>query len=208
MSEVTEITLANSALRLLGEFGVAALDEGTDLAETIQLIQRDTVRALLTEHPWRFTMRKAQLARLADAPINEWTHAHSLPADRLTVRAMRPSSAATKDVVTEYEIFDNRVYSHQQDIWCDYQVDVDPGAWPPYFTNLVRNALAADFAMAVGAGPTAGQYFHQRAFGSPSEGRGGGLMQTARRIDSQQQPPQRILSNPLLSARFAGRSFR
>lgn len=205
MPAVTEITLANSALRLLGEYGVAALDEGTDLAETIQLIQQDTVQALLCEHPWRFTMRKLRLARLAAGPINEWTYAHALPADKLLVRAMRPSDAPSDQVVRDYELFDNRVYSHQPDLWCDYQVAVDPGAWPPYFTNLARNALASDFAVAVGAGSTAADLFHRRAFGLPSEGRNGGLMQTARKLDSQQQPPQQLTDYPLLAARFGGR---
>lgn len=205
MTDITEVTLANSALRLLGEYGVAALDEGTDLAETIQLIQQDTVRALQSEHPWRFTMRKARLVRLAEGPINEWTYAHALPPDKLTLRAMRPNGTTSDQVVREYELFDNRVYSHQQDLWCDYQVPIDPGAWPPYFTNLVRNALAADFAVAVGAGSTAADLFHRRAFGLPGEGRNGGLMQVARKLDSQQQPPQQLNDYPLLAARFGGR---
>jgi hypothetical protein len=205
MSTVAELTLANSALRLLGEFGVAALDEGTDLAETIQLIQQDTVRALLAEHPWRFTMRKVRLVRLADPPINEWAQAHALPPDRLTIRAMRPSAGAGDQPVRDYEIFDNRVYSQIEDLWCDYQVAVDPGAWPPYFTNLARNALASDFAVAVGAGSSAAELFYRRAYGMPSEGRNGGLMQVARKIDSQQQPPQQLTDYPLLAARFGGR---
>lgn len=205
MVAVTEITLANSALRLLGEFGVAALDEGTDLAETIQLIQQDTVRSLMAAHPWRFTMRKARLVRLADGPINEWTYAHALPPDRLMIRAMRPSAAPSDQVVRDYELFENRVYSHQPDLWCDYQVAVDPGAWPPHFTDLARNALASDFAVAVGAGSTAADLFHRRAFGLPGENRNGGLMGVARKLDSQQQPPQQLTDYPLLAARFGGR---
>lgn len=206
MTIVTELALANDALGLLGEFSVTALDEGTDLAETVQRIQPRTVQSLLCAHPWRFTMRKARLARLADGPINEWTYAHALPPDRIMVRAMRPSPAPSDQVVRDYELFDNRVYSHQPDLWCDYQAEVDPGAWPPHFYDLVRNALAADFAVGVGAGSTAADLFHRRAFGLPGEGRNGGLMGQAKRLDSQQQPPQQLTDYPLLAARFGGRT--
>ncbi|MBR0653296.1 hypothetical protein GXW78_26825 [Roseomonas terrae] len=204
---VPEITLASAALRLLGEVSIAALDEGSDLAETVQRLQEDTVKALLIEHPWRFTMRKAQLARVSDDPINEWTYAHGLPVPRLGIRAMRSSAGPGDSLVRQYEVFDNRVYSHSPNLWCDYQTEVPPGAWPPYFYNLVRNALASDFAVPVGAGTSAAEMYHRRAFGTPSENRNGGLMGVAKRLDSQQQPPQQVTDFPLLAARFGGRPY-
>lgn len=205
MTDVTEVTLANEALGLLGEYSIAALDEGTDLAEVVQRIQPRTVRALQSAHPWRFTLRKVRLSRLADPPINEWTCAHAQPPDRLLLRAMWASSGPGAGLVREYELFDSRVYSHHEDLWCDYQAEVDPGAWPPYFYDLARTALASDFAVGVGAGSTAADLFHRRAFGLPSEGRSGGLMGLAKRLDSQQQPPQQLTDYPLLAARFGGR---
>jgi hypothetical protein len=208
MTTTADITLASEALRLLGEFSISALDEGTDLAETVQRIQGATVRALLTTHPWRFTMRKQRLGQIAEPPINEWTYAHALPAQRLAIRAMYPAAGAGALPTMDWEVFENRAFSHHADLWCDFQVEVDPGAWPPWFYNLARYALAADFAMAVGAGTTMAQAMHQRAYGNPGESLDGGLMRVARRIDSQQQPPQRIRSNPLMAARFAGRAFR
>lgn len=208
MSTTASIDLASQALRLLGEFSISALDEGTDLAETVQRVYGGTVRALLTSHPWRFTMRKERLAQVAEPPINEWTYAHALPAQRLAIRAMYPTGGAGALVTMDWEVFENRVFSHHADLWCDFQVDVDPGAWPPWFYNLARFALAADFAMAVGAGASVADAMHRRAYGNPGENLAGGLMGQARRIDSQQQPPQRIRSNPLMAARFSGRAFR
>jgi len=208
MTTTADINLASEALRLLGEFSISALDEGTDLAETVQRIYGGTVRSLLTSHPWRFTMRKQRLAQLAEPPINEWTYAHALPAARLAIRAMYPAAGAGALPMMDWEVFENRVFSNSADLWCDFQAEVNPGAWPPWFYNLARFALAADFAMAVGAGTSISQEMHRRAFGNPGENLGGGLMGQARRIDSQQQPPQRIRSNPLMAARFSGRAFR
>lgn len=204
MGTAAELNLANQALRMLGEFSLSALDEGTEIAETVSLIQTDTLRFLLTMHPWRFTLRKARLARMADAPVNEWTYAHGLPAERLAIRAMWSAAGPGAALVREYELFESRVLSNHEDLWCDFQVYADPGAWPPYFFNLARHALAADFAVAVGAGPTLGNAFRVTAYGPPSDNMAGGLMGVARRLDSQQQPPQQITDSPLIAARQAG----
>jgi len=199
-----EIDLASGALRLIGELSVTGLDEGTDLAETVNRVMPATVRACLTAHPWRHTLRKVQLARLTTPPLNEWTYAHALPAEKLQVRAMFPSGSPRATPLREYEIFDNRAYSHALDLWCDYQVETPPGAWPPYLYALIRAALASDFAVAVGTSTTLAEMWHRRAFGTPSENLKGGLMGQATRLDSQQQPPQQVTDEPLMAARFGG----
>jgi len=196
------IQLANEALRLLGEMSIASLDEGTDLAETVNLLQNPLIEHLLTCHPWRFTMEKAQLARLSDAPINEWRYMHARPAGALLIRAIYPTAAVGAQPLREFEIFQDRIYSNNLDLWADYQVNRDPAAWPPYFRQLVRNALASEFAIPVGAATTAAEFYRVKAFGSPSEAGEGGLMRVAKRQDSMQQPPQAIRDFPLARARF------
>lgn len=202
---LTDIALTKQALARLGEYGIDSFDEGTDLANTANQIVPSTVRWLLTMHPWRFTMTKARLARLADAPLNEWTWQHALPPDRLMVRAIRTSGTAGAPPLREYEIFGNRVASHHEDLWCDYQQEQDPATWPAYFYQLALTALAAELAVPIGAGTTAAQLFHQKAFGTPSEAMNGGLMRQARTQDSQQQPPQLMTDFPLLQARWGNR---
>jgi hypothetical protein len=202
---LTDITLANAALALLGEFAIGGFDEGSQLANACTRIIPDATKHLLTLHPWRFTMRKQRLGRRDETPINEWTYLHALPPDRLTVRAMRTAGLPGAQPLLEYEIFEDNVASHSADLWCDFQVWRDPATWPPSFTAFARNALAAELAIAVGAGPTAAELFDRKAYGSPGEQRQGGLLATARRVDSQQQPPQAIADFPLIAARRGGR---
>jgi hypothetical protein len=200
MTSLTDIALTNQALRLLGEFSVASFEEGTDLSESCNQIVPTTIRALLVKYPWRFTMRKVQLARLTEAPLTEWAYQHAMPADQIFIRAVRPgSSAAPADA---WEIFENRILSNHQILYCDYQVEIDSAAWPAWFTELARCALAADLAVAVGAGNTLGDYFYRRAYGSPLENGAGGLMRQARHLDSQQQTPQALGATPLVTARW------
>lgn len=203
-----DIVLANQALRLLASDGIGSLDEGTDVANTVAQIYSTTIRHLLTAHPWRFTLRKQQLSRLVEAPLTEWPYLHALPPDMLALRALYPTAAIGAETVRAYEIFEARVASSQPDVWADYQFEPDAGAFPPYFLALARAALAAEFAIPLGVGAERADLFHRRAFGSPAEALAGGLMREARRIDSQQQPPQRITDFPLISARFGGRAAR
>lgn len=199
------VNLCNQALRMLGDYEIASFDEGTDQAQTVSLLYGDTIRLILAAHPWRFTLRKVQLAQVAGAPISEWTWQHALPADRLALRALFQGPQPGASLVEGYEIFENRVLSNVSAVWADYQVEIDAGLFPAWFQGLARCALAADFAMAVGAGATAAELFHRRAYGGPAEAMAGGLMGFARRLDSQQQPPQRIQDFPLIRARFGGR---
>lgn len=198
------VALCNQALRLLGEASIGAFDEGTDLAESCSTLYADTVKALLTGTPWRFTLHKVQLARLADPPPGEWTYQHALPTDRLVVRQLFPGDERHLRSVDDYELFGDRVYSDQLELWCDYQRDRDPDTWPTYFRLLVRYALAADLAVAVTGSTSQADYWHRRAFGGPAEAGAGGQMRVARTLDAQQQPPQRIEDFPLVSARFGG----
>jgi hypothetical protein len=199
------VILCNEALRLLGEFGVTSFEEGTDLAQSCNAIYDTTRRLLLTSHPWRFTLAKERLARLDETPASEWAYLHAAPAGMLALRALYPAAQPGAAPVRAYEIYGARILSHSEDLWADYQLDSNPDTWPAYFRQLARCALAADLAMAVGAGPGAADLMHRRAFGSPSEMMNGGLMGLARRMDSQQQPPQALRDFPLITARFGGR---
>ena len=202
MTTSADIRLCNEALRLLGEFGIVSFEEGTDQAQTVGAIYSSKLTYLLTLHPWRFTLTKQRLARLTDVPDSEWLYMHALPVPMLALRSLFPTNAAGASPVKQYEIYGNRVLSNLQDLWADYQVATDPDTWPPYFRQLALAALAADFSMAVGAGMSAADVFHRRAFGSPAEMMNGGLLGAARRLDSMQQPGSGIRDFPLVTARF------
>lgn len=194
------VALCNEALLMLGDTTITSFDDQSDLAESCARLYTTTVAGLLAEHPWRFTLGKVRLARLAEPPLNEWTHAHALPADRLTIREISASGAVGARPLHAYEIFEGRVFSDQADLWCDYQRNVDPANWPPVFRALARHALAADLAVPVTGSASLAAEMRRVAFG-PS-GDNGGILAKARRVDSQQQPPQAITEFPLITARF------
>jgi hypothetical protein len=195
------VALCNQALRLLGEGTITSFTEGTELANTCATLWQDTARGLLASYPWRFTLRKAELSRLADAPINEWPYAHQLPPGQLVLRQIFASPTPGVSPLLEYERFEDQVLARQPQLWADYQAEVDPALWPPAFALLARYALAADFAVPVAGSMSAAEWWDRKAFGGPGEARMGGQMGVARRLDAQQQPPQAITDFPLIDAR-------
>ena len=199
------LPLVNAALRLLGEASLTSFGEGSELAESCNQIYGPTVLALQASYPWRHTLAKRRLSRLADAPLNEWAYAHALPPDYMVLRALF-ASPHTHNTVDAYELFDGRVYADVPDLWADIQRDTDPAAWPPGFHKLAVHALASDLAVAVSGSTSLADYHRRIAFGTPQEGGEGGLSRQLRRIDAQQQPPQQVTDWPLLAARLGRRN--
>lgn len=203
MSTQADIVVANGALRLLGEAEITSFADGTEVSQSVAVIYPAVIDHLLACHPWRFTLAKAQLARLLAPPAAEWAQAHALPSDLIALRAVYPS-AAQVPAVRDYERFEDQVWSHHIDLWAEYQRRVIPERWPPSFAMLARHALAADLAVPVAGSAGLGETFRRQAYGGLDPAGGGGLMGVARRLDAVQQPPQRIEDFPLVAARLGG----
>jgi hypothetical protein len=198
------VALTNEALRLLGEISITSFDEGSDLAESANLLFDSVTRGLLARHPWRFTLAKARLARVDETPTSEWKFLFALPPDRLLIREVTTSELPGAGPLLAYELFGDRLMADHEALWCDYQRARDPSLWPPHFVDLARVALAAAFAVPVTGSTSLAQLYDRQAFGTPEQSRQGGQMAEARRLDSQQQPPARIGDFPLTQARHGG----
>ena len=202
------VALANAALALLGADSLVSFSDPAELGGNVARIFAATVRARLASYPWRFTLRKAQLSRLAEAPATEWQYQHQLPAGMLALRALFPSNTPGAAPVAEYERFENQVLSNQTELWADYQAEIVPELWPATFYLMVQNALASDLAQLVTGSSSLAEFYAVKAYGTPGQGGAGGLTGEARRLDAQQQPPQRLHSFPLIQARLGGGRYR
>lgn len=204
----TAVRYCSDALLLLGEGTIASFEEGTDKASVCGALYPAVRDAMLTSYPWRFTLSKARLSRLADAPLNEWRYAYQPPADLLILRALFDTSALSARPLLSYELFDGAILCDAETVFADYQRRVPEDRFPPHFVQLLRYALAAEFAMAITDQATAVQIWTQKAFGTPSEGGRGGYFRHARGLDAQQQPGQVIEDFSLINARFGDTADR
>jgi hypothetical protein len=197
-----DVSLASDALLLLGAGTIAAFDEGTDKALVAGNLYPGVRDALIAKHPWRFTMKKAKLARETAIPVAEWRWQFAWPADCLVLRQLFDAAAINAPPLREFELFERKVLANASELWADYQHRPNEAQFPPYFAQLLRYALAAEFAHSIVESDSKAQYWNVKAFGAPGEGGMGGEFMLARRLDSQQQPAQAIDDYSLTAARF------
>lgn len=203
MSDAT-VALCSEALRLLGEISISSFDEATPLAETAALLWPNVVSNLQTQYPWRFTLRRQQLSRLTSPPPTGWPYAYELPADLIALRAVTATNAPHDTPLSNWDRAGHMLLSDSDTVWAQYQIAVPVDRWPPYFRQLTKYALAAEFAVPVTDRTDLAEYWDRKAFGGPQEGRMGGLLREARRLDAQQQPAQPFETGLLVAARIGG----
>jgi hypothetical protein len=203
MAITTKFDICSNALIQLGAEPIASFDDGTAIAQICATVYPEFKLYTLSMYPWLFTMKKQQLARLLEAPLNEYRYAFQLPTDMLTLRTIYDSGQVGAVAYTRYEIFgDGKVFSDSPELYADYQFEVDENKFPHYFVEFMSTAFAAKIAMAVTENEALAQLKHTQAFGSPSDNLSGGMYGVSKRIDSQQQSPQVTPNFDLLAARF------
>ncbi len=127
----TDVQIASQALKLLGDNAITAFTDPGNGAKVMNEIYEQTVEAVLTEGYWRFAMKKATLVLNASpTPLNQYQYKYDLPADFLAMQTVRP-------IGTSWEIFEQEIYSDQDELDIDYLAKPDESTWPPYFVKLI-----------------------------------------------------------------------
>jgi hypothetical protein len=198
----TKLSICSDALIMLGASPLSSFSDGTDEAQVADRLYDDVRDTLIMQYPYSWTVKKVKLARLADAPINEWKYKYALPGDILgNPKAVFITSSAGGRPARDFEIYSGGLYTNYEEVWVDYQFLPEAATFPPYFVRLLKTALAAEFAEPITDQITKADYFYNRAFGSPSENMRGGLVRVAINIDGADRPPQTIEEFPLTDVR-------
>lgn len=198
----TKLSICSDALIMLGATALSSFSDGTDEAQVADRLYDDVRDTLIMQYPYSWTIKKVKLSRLADAPVNEWKYKYALPGDILgNPKAVFINASAGGRPVRDFEIYSGGLYSSYEEVWVDYQFLPEPAIFPQYFVRLLKTALAAEFAEPITDQITKADYFHNRAYGSPSDNMRGGLVRVAINIDGADRPPQTIEEFPLTDVR-------
>ena len=162
---------------------------------------------LLSMFPWNFTLKKQQLAQLTEEPLNKWRFEYQLPSDLLVLHAVYDSGQQGAISMTGYEIQQEKLQTDQNEIFIDYQFQIDEEDFPPYFQEFVVKALAAKMATAITDDRSIRQEREILAFGLPSDNKNGGEYGIAKRIDSLKNPTSAIPADDLFAARLSNSSI-
>jgi len=146
---VTQVTIANKALALIGANTISSFT-GTATEQIVATNVYDmVVEAALTTHRWRFATGKITLSRLVDAPLDQWDAAYQLPT---FPQILLLNGVYILDVAIDFDRYEDKVY-------CDATVDDIVNAdyiyrsaeadWAPYFISGVVFDLASHFAAGI-----------------------------------------------------------
>jgi hypothetical protein len=181
----TKISMCSNALLLIGHGTISSFTEGGAGALVASNLYDSSYENLLTLHRWRFASGKVSLSRLTATPLNEWDYAFQLPANYMLINRVIPQS--------DYEIFEDKIYSNQQTLDLDYVYKPAESELPAYFVKLVEYYLASQFSVPVTDNSTKGQLY---------DGMYQNQLRQAKFADASSRPPDAIASTPLWAARL------
>jgi hypothetical protein len=95
--------IANLALSEIGARLIASLEaENSEEARVCRLHYPQARDALLRQHQWNFAITRADLSKLAEAPLDDWDSAWQMPAD--CARVVRIASGNPQVVAWDFTI--------------------------------------------------------------------------------------------------------
>jgi hypothetical protein len=202
----TKLSICSDALIYLGAKPLTSFSETSDAAQICDRLYDDIRDMVLCMHPWTFTLKKTQIARLVDTPAFGWKYLYQLPGDRLAgIRAVFPDENVGVSSTVEFDVQQDKLLTNIEEAWIDYQYRTPESEMPSFFVNLMKYVLAANFAETVTDQITKAEYYQRLAFGLPEENMRGGYFRQCMSIDSQSRPSISLDDRdafPLISVRL------
>lgn len=181
---VSSISIASNALILLGAEPISSFTEGSAPSTIAANLYETSYLSLLTNHRWGFATKKARLARLSSSPIDEYSYAFQLPQDLIYL---------SKATVVNYQVYGDKLYCNDTDVYIDYTYRIDEDLLPSYFVKMLEFFLAAQFAVSLTGDIEKGNYFSRMYMTE---------LKRAKFADSTQTPPDEFIESPYLLVRY------
>lgn len=197
------LTVCSDALLLLGARPITSFNEGTDAANLCDRIYPGVKKSTLQAYRWAFSMKKVQLARTINTPVNRYKYEYVLPSDRLgTINNAYNSLENGASSFTDWTIQGNKLLTDAETVVVDYQYEVLESEMPAYFVQLLKYMMAWHLSEPVTDQVTKTQYWQSIAVGSAADNFRGGYFRTASNIDSQGNTSASFEDFSLIAVRY------
>lgn len=141
----SETDIVNDALARLGISPIMALSDASKQAQFSSRFYDQTRDEVLSSHAWNFAMKRAVLARLAQAPTFEWLYAYQLPTDHL--RLVQLNGYETDTPEDTYAVEGNTLVTDADKAEIRYVARVtDVTLYPALFVEAFALKLASKLA--------------------------------------------------------------
>jgi len=204
----TDVQICSKALVRLADDPISSFTDRSTGPLCKEIFPEVKLR-VLTSAPWRFNTIKSELLNRSTAsPPSQFKYIYELPTDMLTDLPRTvwnsPFNQGRSSQFTDFDIFEDGLYTSAEQILIDYPIDKEPETFPPHVTLLTIYAMAAEIALPVTDQQNTADAWDKKAWGLPEERGKGGYFRTAQRIDSQGHPSQGIKNFPLTAVRHGG----
>ncbi len=188
---VSNVSIANAALRKLGESPITDFNENSKAARLANERFEEVRDALLHTHPWNFAMKRVSLAASATGP--EWGFENAFPVPADYIRAFEINNENLKN--NRWQAEDGTIVTDLPaplEIRYVYQLQ-DPTRMSPGFREALADALAADWAHDITGDPN---------IMTETAGRARLSLARAKSSDGQEGTPKQMNADEWINARF------
>lgn len=138
----SKVEIINLSLARLGTNLIASTDEGSTEATLANVTWDVARRAALSDHPWNFAIKEADLARFTVTDGIEFQYKYALPSDSLRLLDFYPGR--------DFEVHGRSIYTNEDTCKIKYVYDnTDPATWSALFIDAFAWRLASDLAYAI-----------------------------------------------------------
>ena len=139
---LTDLQLCNAALVKLGATQIVGFDDPDAAAAIAASLYPLIVEAVLSAHPWSFTLKRAQLTAAAGAPPVDFERRFLLPADFLRALYLDNRGASPR-----YALIGGELHTDADAVVLTYQFRPPEASFPPFLRVALVARLAADFCI-------------------------------------------------------------
>ncbi len=186
----TDVELCSAALVKIGAQPIAGFDDTTTEADVASRLYPFVRDALMSAHPWGFTLAQKELVSDPTPPLGDFDNAFLLPDDLLrTVSAGEGGSG--RGLV--YRVQGARLQTSAEQVLLTYQRRAPESEFPAHFVQALIARLAAELCIPLTESTTRSEVLIKLASAE---------LQLAKLLDSQQATPPVVDDFSLVSARF------
>lgn len=190
----SQTDVVNLALTSLGQDRVININDDTESARVIRANWDLALDYLLSSHPWKFAIVRAELAALAAPPLNTWSLQYRLPEDCLKLVQVSTDWIFYSTDVPSFELEGGMILTDEgAPLPVRYVTRINnTGLWPAQFARTMAMQLAADCCEKLTGSSTKGE----KAMVERER-----TITTAKRMSAIERPPQRPNESSWLRAR-------
>lgn len=194
MTSKTDVV--NLALTKLGQDRVISIDDDEEPARVMRGIWDLSRDSLLSSHPWKFAIVRAELPALADAPLNTWSKQYQLPSACLRLVQVSTEWIFYSQDTPFFELEGGNILTDEEAPlpvrYVSSTAATNVGVWPALFARAMSMQLASDACEKLAGGAARGE----RALADLEI-----ALRVARRQNAIERPPQRPNESSWLRAR-------